>query len=595
MPPKNIFDFVVSEEAAYQTTPVAILDNYEWSMPEHIKKTVSYKNSQFTKDNTDNKPFKNIIRPLLNLQYRTEGIDVKDITLFVNEAKNYYKSFLVKKYHDKWVRENDIDTFIDELIESYVDFGGVLVKDVNEIRPEVVPLQRIAFCDQTDILSGPIAEKHFYAPDQLKDMESKGWGKGNGATATIDELIILAENSKSQVKNTGRKTKTPSKYIEICEVHGVFPYYWLDENVPTNPETFDYTRQLHIIAFYTPKEGNKQGITLFRGKEKELPYKLLLRDKIYGRALGLGGAEELFQPQVWTNYDMIHIKNMLDAASKIILQTTDATYLNKNKVKGMENLEVTVTENGSRIEQVNTQPVNLVVFENSVKEWESHAQQMASATDALLGETPSSGTPFALQNLITQEGKGIHDYRRGKIAIFIGELYRDWFLPHFAKEIVSKRDFLADLDLSELTSVVDSIVTCQANYFIREKILNGEQVVDSDVEAYKQKVRESFMKDGKKLIQIFEGEMKSVPMDVDVNVAGKQKNLSQMTDKLVNIFRQIIAAPQVLDDPRMSKIFNQILEASGLDPIDFVGKPMMPQLNQIPNQLPTKVVQPIVA
>ena len=38
------------------------------------------------------------------------------------------------------------------------NFGGTIVKDVNDVAPEVVPLQRIAFCDQTDILSGTIAD-----------------------------------------------------------------------------------------------------------------------------------------------------------------------------------------------------------------------------------------------------------------------------------------------------------------------------------------------------------------------------------------------------------------------------------------------------
>ena len=52
---------------------------------------------------------------------------------------------------------------------------------------------------------------------------------------------------------------------------------------------------------------------LKKAKEKELIYKFIPRDKIFGRALGYGGAEELFEPQVWTNYDTIRIKGLLDA------------------------------------------------------------------------------------------------------------------------------------------------------------------------------------------------------------------------------------------------------------------------------------------
>src|SRR3990167_8611212 len=97
----SVFDFIRAEETSYQTLPVQIVDGYEWHMPEHIKLTVLYKNSIYSTGKDDNKPFKNITRPILNLQYRSEGFDVKDIELFVNERKNYYKSFLVKKFHDK--------------------------------------------------------------------------------------------------------------------------------------------------------------------------------------------------------------------------------------------------------------------------------------------------------------------------------------------------------------------------------------------------------------------------------------------------------------------------------------------------------------
>ncbi len=54
-----------------------------------------------------------------------------------------------------------------------------------------------------------------------------------------------------------------------------------------------------------------------------------------------------------------------------------------------------------------------------------------------------------------------------------------------------------------------------------------------------------------------------------MNVAGKQKDLSKNADKLTNIFRQILAAPQILALPGMGKLFNEIIESSGFSPVDF--------------------------
>ena len=561
----NIFEFITSQATAYKSLPVSVAENYEWSMWKHITTTILYKNSQYLSGKSDDKPYKNIIRPILNLAYRAEGFDVKDIVLFINDSMTYFKSFLVKKYHEKWARENVIDTFIDELVESYVDFGGALVKNVNSVRPEVVPLQRIAFCDQTDILSGPICEKHFYSPDQLKEMVKKGW-------KNIDQVIGLAEAEKSSIQTTGdKKTKTPSKYIEVYEVHGVFPKQWLKDREDYEEEP-KYTRQLHIITFYTGEDNEKHGIILYQGPEKELPYKLILRDKIYGRALGFGGAEELFEPQVWINYDIIRMKGMLDQASKIIFQTADTAFANRNKTNNLDNGEILVIEDGKPLSQINTYAPNIRLFENSIAEWEQHARQMGAATESIMGESPSAGTPFKLQELITAESHSLHEYRKGKLATFLDEIYKDWIIPHISREVSKGQEFLAELDLEELQSVADSLVINKTNEMIKERILNGQLIYPEEAETHKQMVRDDFMKGGnKRFIEILKDEMKDAPIDVYVNIKGKQKDLAGQVDKLVNVFRTIIGNPAILQNPPMAKLFNNIIEASGLSPVDFSG------------------------
>jgi hypothetical protein len=587
---KNVFEFIKTEENAYDALPVAVVDNYEWSMPEHIKTTVLYKNNQFLTGKADDKPFKNIILPILRLHYRAEGFDVKDIKLFVNNTDDYYKSFLIEKFHEKWARDNKIDTFIDEMVETYVDFGGVLVKDVNQERPEVVKWQTIAFCDQTDILSGPIAIKHFYSPDQLKAMEKQGWGNtANGATISIDELITLSQNSKEPDVSKGKKTQTPGKYIKIYELHGTFPEWWLEKpndepNAPPDdkdPET-KYVGQIHIIGFYKKENGDKQFVTLFKGKEKELPFKLKLRDPIHGRALGLGAAEELFEPQVWTNKNMIYIQQMLEAASKIILKSTDPSIAAKhpNGLKDLDNLEIIDLAENTELAQVDTRPINLEAFSSAVQAWEVHAKEVGSATGAVAGDQNRDHRAFNTVALIIQQGLAIHDYRKGQLATFLDEIYKDWVIPYIAKEITKGQEFLSELSLDELQSIAENLVTCQVNDFIKEKILNGEVIDDQAVEQMKQQVRDQFMKGGnKRFIKILEGELASAPIDVEVSIANKQKDLPAVVEQLTKIFQQVIANPDILNDPRLAKIFNQILENSGFSPIDFYSKPA-PQQNQ---------------
>ena len=225
----DIFGYITAQEAAFRL-PVRINEKWDWSFKDHVLTTELYTNSQLLNGKSEFTPVKNITRPILNLQHRTEDIELKDVQIYVDDADKYHLSFLVKKYHDDvFVQENDLDTFFDELNASRIDFGGGFSKKISKGR-EVVPLQSIAFCDQTDMLSGPIGLKHFFSPDQLLEMADKGWGdEKNGATISLDNLILLSKEEKKE-ERIDDITQTPGRYIEIYEVHGNLPKLFSDKS-----------------------------------------------------------------------------------------------------------------------------------------------------------------------------------------------------------------------------------------------------------------------------------------------------------------------------------------------------------------------------
>jgi hypothetical protein len=569
---KDIYNFVLEEEARFDRD--ININGWDWNFKQHVKQSFYYKHGRLLEGDNDDTPVENIVKPILNVQYRSEDIDVKDIVLYVDDPTAYHLSFLLKKYHDDvFIVDNDLDTFFDEHKEAKIDFGGSLCKKKAGARPEVVDLQSISFCDQTDILKAPLAFNHFYNPDELVQMEARGWGsKENGATITIDELIMLSESSKTN--EDGQENETSGQYIEVKEVHGIMPTRWLTDD----EESKGYTNQLQIIAFYKNSDGDKVGVTLFRKKLTQPLLKFVNRDKIFSRALGSGGVEELFQPQMWTTHSRIRVRELLDSASKTILKAvgTDMKARYPNGLKDMDNLEIVDLMEGEDIGQIDTTPRSINLFENSIVEWGNHAQRIGSATDPLMGDSAPSGTPFRAQERQVIEGKGIHEYRRGKFAKHIEELYKDWFIPYMQEEIVKGKRFLSTLTTEEMQFVSDALVKKQAHSFAIEKILSGEVVTEEDKAEFEEKTRAEFAKGGnKRFIEVLKGEFTKAPIRVKINVAGKQKNLELMTDKLVNVFRQIISNPegfkQAMTMPAVAKTFNDILEYSGISPVYFSG------------------------
>jgi len=566
----DIYSYILQEESSYRTTRVPLASNWRgWNMYQHIDRSFLLKNSQFYLGAQDfTRPFNNVILPIANVNYRTEGFDVKDVQIYVDNEEKYHKSFLARKFHNWWARDNHIDTAIDESVESYFDYGLILMKNVNEVRPEVVQLQQIAFCDQTDVMSGPICLKHHYGIDELLDF------KGKWKASEVDKTILMARSTRDVDQANNDSIKTPGKYVEVYELHGMFPESWLgQEKLGTDWEdTGKYSPQVHIVTFYTsPSDGTKTGITLFKGREPKPIFKALKRDPIFGRACGRGGIEELFHSQIWTNYSELHLVQMLEAVSKVVLKTTDKKLKNQ-KLTNMKHGQILEVGEGKTLEQLILQPINKTHFDNFVNKWEQVARSIGSASDPQLGLNPVSGTPLGTTEIVTSQGIGIHEYRQGKIAEFWAEIYRDWVIPHLSKEITQNtKKWLDDISLDELMGISDGVALKEGNKRIKDAVLSEKQITQEDIDQFRVVVRENFMRGGKKrFLEIIKGEFEKLSLDVEITIVNKQKNLAENVSKLNSLFRVLFtpgAIQAIQQNKGLSGLLNQILEGAGLGSI----------------------------
>lgn len=589
MEEQDVYSYIQSEQNNWKITRVPLTRSKDWNMSEHIERCLAVSNGYFFDGKNDgNRPYDDIVTPVIDVAFRLEGFNVKDIVPYVNGIHEAYKSFFVKKFHPQWARKNQLDTLIDEVVESSIIFDLVLIKDVNNVRPEVVALQDIAFCDQTDVLSGPICIKHNYSiPDLL---EYKGKWDGD----KIDGVITMAKASKKVALANNQEVKTPGKYIECFELHGSFPESWLKEDGDPNK----YVDQMHIVNYYTTQEGNKKGITLYKGKNKKISdrFKAFKIDQVRskGRACGRSIVERLFEPQVWNNYSAIKIKKMLDAAVNL-LQTDSEEYGNKKISKLPENT-IIKHEAGRPITRVDMGIQNLAAHENMQAKAQNSARLLGSASEASLGQNPTAGTPFALQNLIVQQGEGIHEYRGGKIATFFSDvLYPDLILPYLVADMNKGQKFSEELSVDEMKEVADKIAINESNQRIKKLILSGNYVTKEQQDAMMTVLRESFKKSGsRQFFEIFKDEMKDIPLKVFINIKGKQRDMVKNADTLTKIIQFTIANAQAVQSiPGVAKAVNELLEESGMSAIDFaqitnvVEQPAVSPMQQIE--------QPVVA
>lgn len=600
----NIFEYIKSQEVAFETDKIHVGKNWQWSFKDHVQMIFHLKHGQFyTGENDYLRAFKNVMLPMLHLAYWVQDIDVKDGVFWVEGSEDRVLSFLIKKYHDEvYSHKHDIDELIDDITESDVDFGGVLLRPTNGDRPEVIPLMRIAFCDQTNICSGAVGFRYEFPPDKLRAMAKNGWGnKKYGATVTLDELVVLAEQSKTPNTNIGdSKNNTPSKSVQVYVVHGSLPEGYLLDN-----DNLDkWYDQLHVVSFYTDKEGKRQGNILYRAKADE-DTELLFHtsNKVEGRALGMGEGECLIHPQIWTNFTEIHKMALLEASSKTALWTDDEAMADKNKVQDMENLEILTLTQGSQVGRMPTAaPDNIVILQNAADQWLAQAQLVTSAQDPLLGKEAVSGTTFKGQERTVAQGRGYHDRQRGKRAKFLEKIYRRIIIPDIIKEIVGGKEFLASLTSDEMLWVSNQLAENEASKKYKESLFDTAKgkrdmfMTQEDLDAFKSTYKDMFRKKtGKHLIEILKGEFEGFEDRIGISFANKQKDVAMLSDKVLSVFQAIFANPQAFQQgmqiPALAKSFEAILEFSGINISDFQSLLSAPPLSQAPEQVEQVVQQ----
>ena len=581
---QDIYSYITQEINNFKTVRVPLTGSKDWNMKEHVERCTNVANGWFHSGKNDGlRPYDDVVTPVINVGFRSEGFDVKDIVPYVDSITEDYKSFLVKKFHPQWARKNELDTLIDDIVESSIIYDLVLCKNVNEKKPEIVDLKTIAFCDQTEVMAGPICIEHQYTIEDLISFKGK-WNDDK-----IEEAILLSEAEKSNSIADDQTVKTPSKYIKAYELRGKLPKKWIDDGATR----FEYENQMHVVCFYTDKEGKKNGITLYKGLDKPLAdnFKSLKIDRIRskGRACGKSIVETLFEPQVWRNYDAIKIKELLDGALSI-LQTDSEEYKNQ-KLSNLKTNTILGHETGKPITRVDGSIQNLTAFTNDQIKQENQARILGSASDAQLGTNPASGTPFALQQLVVQQGQGLHEYRQGKIATFFADvLYRDWILGYLVDEMNQGVKFSEILSLDEIQEIAPKIAKNYVQQSIKQMILETGRVptIEERDQMEKIKIQELTSKGQRYFFEIIKGELQDVPLKVFVNIKGKQRYMAQNADKITNILREVMRNPQAFSQmPGVSKAFNQVLEESGLSPIDFTQiTTAQPQPSVQTNELP---------
>ena len=318
----TVFDIIRKQEQDYTSGTTTISEFVEFSLKDNVDKIDAYLNSKHISGSSDSlgreKPFFNIVTAAVNIWYRATDIDRANIRIKSTKSRGHILALLADVHSRAWMRKAHFGGFLNDWGRSLSRYGSALCKFVEkdgELIATVVPWNRLII-DAVDISNGPVIEKLYYTPAQLR--QNKAYDK------KMVEDLLDAVTIRKTLGGTSKDTK--ADFIEVYEVHGEMPLSYL-----TDKESDDdtYVQQMHVCSFVLGEGDKYEDYTLLSGREKD-PYMITHLIKEDGRAMAIGAVEHLFEAQWMVNNNEKAIKDQLDLASKLIFQTSDPDFQGKN-------------------------------------------------------------------------------------------------------------------------------------------------------------------------------------------------------------------------------------------------------------------------
>ena len=563
---KQLFKEVNEIIKSYENDTIEIVDGLDYNQKRILDKVEYYWNSRYLNNQRDElgriKPFYNISKFRTNVATRATDLDVKDIRVEADDPKDRVRSMLLNHEIYKWMKETNLSKTLNEFGHTRAKYGGALLKKTKKdgkLKLEIVPWKNV-ITDQVNLMEGVIIERHYMSPVEL--------AKKMDVWENVKDAIELADEKDKNSKRTEEK-------VSIFEVHGEFEEEYLPKNVLETlgiKEAKDdvYHRLMFIIA---GKDEGKQ-VLLYHEEEKELPYKYLAWDNVYGRALGVGLVEDGFEAQMWTNDAVIAEKNIMDLAGKVFIKTNAKT-LGNNAISDMPNGMVIELNDGEDANLLNLLPSSMPQFQNLVDKWNQQYERATNTFEAVTGETLPANTPLGSVAIQSSQASSFFDYRREEAGIFWTEVFTEWVLPYIAKQINREHILASDFSAEELAYIDENFATSQTNQMAKDVILSGRIITQEDLDRYVEFITQTLQKDGKRrYIEVPKDYFKDFEAKVTIDPTGEKKNKQTALQSLDNVFVKIASNPTILQNPDLVKTLNQMLEISGLNYINF--KPVAP-------------------
>lgn len=599
--PDSICEIVRKNEQDFLRGTTHISTYVDHSMSETLDRIDAYLNSKHISGPKDSlgrdKPFFNIVIAAVNIWYRATDIDRKNIKIRATKAQDWIMSLVATAHVQEWMRREQFGTFLNEWGRTLARYGSAVDKIVENsfgLHISVIPWGRL-IVDPVDFEGNVKIEILELTPAQLRRrVQTHGYDR--------DQVKALIDASSSAERETTRGERKDNKagYIKVYEVHGELSRYLLTNN---EGDTDSYEQQMHVVSFVAKKENAKEydEFTLFKGPEQHDPYGITHLMAEDGRTLSIGAVERLFESQWQVNHSKKGERDALDLGNKLIWQTADPRFVNRNVLGAIETGAILVHADGKPLTKVDTSKTDIVNESNYAVSWKQLGNEIVGVSDAMLGAMPKSGTAWRQTEALLQESYSLFDLMTENKGLALEDRLRRRILTYIKKQMDTSEEVsatLAQYDIDRIDRMYvkrEAIKKTNGDILSRfDDMLNGtgEPLQPGEQDAMQQNNEISlqqgmsqlgdqrFFKPSEIPSKTWKSMFKDLEWDIEIDITGESRDVQEALQTL-NMALQLVMMPGFDQNPRAKALVGRALEfTSVMSPMEF-------------NAMPAATIQPI--
>lgn len=551
------------------------------SLSDDVNKVYAYLESKHVSGDTDSlgreKPFFNIVLAARNIWFRATDLDRKDIKVKATKNSDILTAFIGTAWIQDWMRKENFGAFLNDWGINMAGFNETVVKFVPQkgrLIPSVVPWNRL-ICDPVNFKDNPKIEVLEFTEAQLY---KQGYNK--------DQVQALCNARKARETLERQRKDNKATYVKLYEVHGEFSQavYKQAKNIPVTDGDDDvYFQQMHVISFVEgQKEGEYSDFTLYSGKEKD-PYILTaLFPEVDGSIALRGAVKTLFEAQWMVNHNVKAIKDQLDLASKLIFQTSDATFLGQNAISAIENGDILIHAANQPLTQLQNNSHDVASLESVKDMWKSLANEIAGISESMLGINAPSGTPLGQTTAILAESHSLFEIMTENKGLYVEEMLRNFIIPFLKTKFGTSKQITATLDAHGIAQIDAMYVKSEATKkMMSENIasaLAGKAPTQTMEGATQQIQGQMSVNGGQRFFvpsalsdKTWKDIFTDFEWEIECDITGEDGPDKDDLVTLTNVLQIIGNNPRVLYDPNAKMLFNKILSgAGGVSPLELM-------------------------